>query len=91
MGAEVTGVAIPLARVAGIALTALGIGCCAASVSLAMWLYTAMVTVFLAYLGAATDWHGQFLWPAVGAHALLTALLARNQLAASPRPAAVPL
>ena len=77
LGAEPVGVAIPVARTFGIALVALGLGCCWSSVWLGMWLYTALVTLFLLYLGARTEWHGQLLWPAVALHAVLTVLLAR--------------
>ena len=78
LGAEPIGVGVPVSRVAGIALAALGIGCCAGSVWLGMWLYTALVTLFLLYLGAGTEWHGRLLWPAVAVHAVLTVLLARR-------------
>ena len=76
LGAEPVGVGLAITRFAGITLAALGIGCCAGSVWLGMWLYTALITVFLAYLGIATQWHSRLLWPAVGGHALLTVLLA---------------
>ena len=78
LGAETVGVGSAAARVAGIALIALGIGCCAGSVWLAMWLYTALVTLFLLYLGVATEWHGPLLWPALALHGLLTVLLGRG-------------
>jgi len=84
LGDESAGVAIPVARVAGIALMALGVGCCFASVWLAMWLYTALVMLYLLYLGAGTEWHGRLLWPVVAAHAVLTILLARRPFARLP-------
>jgi len=77
LGAEPVGVAIAVARVSGIALTALGVGCAVGSLWFAMWLYTALATLFLGYLGVGTEWHGQLLWPAVALHAVLTVLLAR--------------
>jgi hypothetical protein len=86
LGAELAGVAIPVARVTGLALLALGIGCSAGSVWLGMWLYTALATLYLAYLGVATEWAGTLLWPAVAAHAVLTVLLARAQVARSRPP-----
>jgi hypothetical protein len=84
LGAELDGVAIPVARVAGIALLALGLGCVANSVWLGMWIYTALATFCLAYLGIATPWAGPLLWPAVAAHAALTVLLARPRASRSP-------
>lgn len=81
LGAELAGVAIPVARVLGIALLALGVGCWCGSVWLGMWLYTALATFYLAYLGIATQWAGTLLWPAVAAHAVLTVLLTTQQRA----------
>ena len=84
LGADLAGVAIPVARVTGIALLALGVGCSAGSVWLGMWIYTALATLYLAYLGVATEWAGTLLWPAVAAHGVLTVLLARARVAGSP-------
>jgi hypothetical protein len=76
-GAEFTGVANPAARVTGIALLALGVGCWPASTALCgMLTYGALVTLYLAYLGVIGEWVGPLLWPGVVIHALLTALLA---------------
>ncbi|HUO07907.1 MAG TPA: hypothetical protein VM008_06385 [Phycisphaerae bacterium] len=92
LGAELTGVAIPVARVAGIALLSLGLGCCSGSVWLAIWIYTTLAALYLAYLGVATEWTGILLWPAVAAHAALTVFLIKPQNAPSPRPAStIPL
>jgi hypothetical protein len=80
-GAEFTGVANPAARVTGIALLALGVGCWPGSTALCgMLTYGALVTLYLAYLGVIGEWVGPLLWPAVVIHALLTALLARGWL-----------
>jgi hypothetical protein len=77
-GAEFTGVANPAARVTGIALLALGVGCWPGSTALCgMLTYGALVTLYLAYLGVIGEWVGPLLWPAVLLHAILTALLAR--------------
>ena len=77
LGAELTGVAIPVARVTGIALIALGVGCWPGSTALCgMLTYSALVTLYLAYLGLRGEWAGLLLWPAVGLHAVLTFLLA---------------
>jgi hypothetical protein len=80
-GAELTGVSIPIARVTGIALLALGVCCWPGSTALCgMLTYGALVTVYLAYLGLSREWVGLLLWPAVVLHAILTALLARAWL-----------
>ena len=77
LGAELTD-AIPVARVAGIALIALGVCCWPGSTALCgMLTYSAGVTVYLAYIGFAGKWVGELLWPAVVLHAVLTLLLAR--------------
>ncbi len=77
LGEELTGVAIPVARVLGIALIALGIACWPGPPRLGMLIYGAAVTVYLAYLGFAGGFAGILLWPAVALHLILTALLAR--------------
>src|SRR4029077_7129427 len=77
-GTEFTGVANPAARVTGIALLALGVGCWPGSTALCgMLTYGALVTLYLAYLGVIGEWVGPLLWPAVVLHAILTALLTR--------------
>jgi len=78
-GAEFTGVANPAARVTGIALLALGVGCWPGSTALCgMLTYGALVTLYLAYLGVIGEWVGPLLWPAVVLHGILTMLLART-------------
>jgi hypothetical protein len=78
LGAELTGVSIPVARVTGIALLALGVCCWPRSTALCgMLTYGALVTVYLAYLGLVGGFTGILLWPAVVVHAILTILLAR--------------
>jgi hypothetical protein len=77
LGAEGTGVAIPVARVLGIALIALGVACWPGPALLGMLTYGALVTAYLLYLGVRGEWVGLLLWPAVMLHALLTLLLAR--------------
>jgi hypothetical protein len=77
-GAELTGVAIPVARVLGIALLAFGVCCWPGSTALCgMLTYGAVVTVYLAYIGLVGGFAGILLWPAVVLHAVLTLLLAR--------------
>jgi len=92
LGAELTGVSIPVARVTGIALIALGLACLprfergwpgsdsgsSPSRALrAMLCYSLLITLYLAYLGIGGEWVGSLLWPAVAAHAVLTILLGR--------------
>ena len=77
LGAQGTGVAIPVARVLGIALIALGIACWLGPALLGMLAYGALVTAYLLYLGIRGEWAGPLLWPAVVLHAALTLLLAR--------------
>ena len=77
LGAELTGVAIPVARVLGIALIALGVACWPGPALLGMLTYGALVTLYLLYLGIRGEWVGPLLWPAVVLHAVLTLLLAR--------------
>ena len=76
-GAELTGVAITVARVAGIALIALGVACWPGTPLVGMLTYNAVITLFLAYVGFAGDLTGILLWPLVVLHIILTALLTR--------------
>ena len=77
LGEQLTGAPIPVARVAGIALISLGIACWPGPPLLGMLIYSALVTLYLAYLGFA-GLSGILLWPAVVLHATLTALLSRD-------------
>jgi hypothetical protein len=81
LGADLGGIAIPVARVAGIALTALGIACWPGSSLVGMLTYSTVVTLYLAYLGFAAGLAGVFLWPAVTLHLVLSILLGRAWLA----------
>jgi hypothetical protein len=84
LGAELTGVAIPVARVTGIALIALGVGCWPGSIALrGMLTYSALATLYLLYLGIRGEWVGPLLWPAVGLHAVVAILLGRAWLMSS--------
>ena len=78
LGEALTGVAIPVARVAGIALIALGVACWPGPPRVGMVIYSAAVTLYLAYLGVAGNVTGILLWPAVVLHAILTACLIRT-------------
>jgi hypothetical protein len=77
LGAELTGVALPAARVLGIALIALGVACWPGPALLGMLIYGALTAAYLLYLAVGGDWVGPLLWPAVVLHAILTFLLAR--------------
>jgi hypothetical protein len=77
LGAELTGIAATVARVAGLALIGLGVACWPGTPLSGMLTYSAGVTLYLAYLGFAGGFAGVLLWPAVVLHAILTALLAR--------------
>jgi len=79
-GVELTGIAIPVARVLGIALVALSVACypgeAASRGFYGMLTYSLLATVYLVYLGLAGEWVGSLLWPAAAIHAVSTFLLA---------------
>jgi len=75
LGEELIGIAIPVARVLGIALIALGVACWPGPPLVGMLIYSAAVTLYLAYVGLVGGFSGILLWPVVGLHAILTALL----------------
>jgi hypothetical protein len=77
LGAELTGVSVPVARVTGIALIALAVACWPGATALCgMLTYSALTTAFLAYLGIRGQWVGPLLWPAVVLHGAMTSFLA---------------
>jgi hypothetical protein len=78
LGDELAGAAIPVARVAGIALIALGVACWPGPQLVGMFIYSAGVTLYLSYLGIAEGLTGILLWPAVVLHLVLTGLLAQS-------------
>lgn len=88
LGTELGGAAAMVAHVAGIALVALGIACWPGTPLAGMAIYGAGITIFLAYLGIKGAATGVLLWPAVVAHAVLTAILlwaaARKPAASQP-------
>jgi hypothetical protein len=81
LGERLTGVAIPVARVAGIALIGLGIACWPGPALVGMLTYSTVVMLYLAYLGFADGLTGVFLWPAVALHVVLSILLGRAWIA----------
>lgn len=78
LGEELSGVAVPVARVAGIALIGLAIACWPGPPLLGMLAYSAAVMLYLAYVGIAGGVAGVLLWPAIVLHAILTVLLTRT-------------
>jgi hypothetical protein len=87
LGEQLSGVAVPVARMAGIALIALGIACWPGPPLVGMLSYSALTTLYLAYLGFAGGLTGVLLWPVIVLHVILTALLACNvtQMPREPR------
>ena len=77
LGAELAGVSIVVARVAGIALFALGVGCWPGPAAFGMLTYNTLGAVYFAWLALGGQFRGPLLWPAVGLHAVITLLLAR--------------
>lgn len=82
LGGELTGLAVPVARVGGIALIALGMACWPGPPLAGMLTYSTVVTVYLAYLGFAGGATGILLWPAVALHVVLSISLGRTWRAA---------
>lgn len=85
LGEDLSGVAIPVARVTGIALIALGVACWPGSPRVGMLTYSVAVTLYLLYLGLGGEWGGVLLWPAVVLHAVLSVLLAHVWLRHRPK------
>jgi hypothetical protein len=75
LGQQLAGVAVPVARVAGIALIALGIACWPATPLLGMLAYSSMALLYLGYVALAGEFVGVLLWPAIVLHAILSILL----------------
>ena len=87
LGAEISGAAIPLARVAGAALLALGVACWLASgetksraargLVIAMLLYNLGAVIILGAAGGRSQPVGIALWPAVILHVAMGAWCGR--------------
>ena len=80
LGVELTGIAVIVARVAGIALVALSVACWPGTPLTGMLTYSALVTLFLAWVGYAGGFAGILLWPAVLVHLVLSLLVGRAWL-----------
>jgi len=81
LGTELSGVAIPVARVLGIALIGLGVACLPGRTALCgMLTYNALGTVCFTWLAIGGKWVGSLLWPAVVVHLVMTILLGRASL-----------
>jgi hypothetical protein len=76
---ELTGTGIVAGRVASIALIALSVACWPGPPLVGMLIYSAAVTLYLAYVGVVAHLTGILLWPAVVLHLVLTTLLARKR------------
>ena len=76
LGADLSGIAIRVARVLGISLIALGIACWPGTPRLGMLTYSAAVALYLGYVGFAGGFTGILMWPVVILHLILTVLLA---------------
>ena len=75
LGEQLTGAAIPVARVAGAGLIGLSVACWPGSPLAGMLIYSTVVAVYLAYLGLAGEAAGVLLWPAVALHFVLSIFL----------------
>lgn len=84
LGEELTGVAIVVARVTGIALIGLGIACWPGPPLVGMLTYSVLVTLCLGYAGIAGGFNGLLLWPAIVMHVILSTLLGRVWLTETP-------
>ncbi len=81
--AQITELATLLGRCMGIALLALGLACWpqrqvappGSAAFRAMFTYSALIALFLGYVGAVAHLGGPLLWPAVGLHGAVALLL----------------
>jgi len=73
---DLTGAGVVFGRITGIALMALGLACWPGPPVVGMLVYSAVVTLYVAYVGISGGLTGILLWPAAVLHLVLTALLA---------------
>jgi hypothetical protein len=79
LGAELGGLALPVARVAGLGLLGLGIACWPGPPRIGMLTYSFGVAVYLAWLALVDGLSGVLLWPAVVLHSVIAVLLAHRK------------
>ena len=84
-GQALGGIAVPVARVAGIALIGLGIACWPGPPKAGMLIYGSAVSLYLAFVGFAGGSARILLWPAVILHAILSVLIGATWAAGSQR------
>jgi hypothetical protein len=88
LGEELAGVAIPVARVLGIALIALGAACWPGCTALCgMLTYNALATLYLGLVAIRGEFGGPLLWPAVVLHAGMTVWCVTSLLRKPAQPA----
>ena len=83
LGAEVSGVGVPVGRCFGVALFSLGMACwptepntqTSSAAFRAMLVYNVLTALLLVYLFAVGHFGGALLWPAVALHAAVALLL----------------
>jgi len=87
------GVAIPLARLAGVALVALGISCLPSkaavprrSAALGLLIFNFGATILLAWVAVATPFRGFLVWPAVDQVCIAKPTLQSIEFASCPHP-----
>jgi hypothetical protein len=84
-GVEISGLAVVLARIAGIGLLSLGLACWPSReptrpASIAMLTYNLLVAAYLLSVGILGEWVGVLLWPVTVLHAGMSMFLARAAL-----------
>ena len=83
LGVQIAGIAFALARFFGVGLVSLSLACWPEGAALArdaspfrgMLVYSALVALYLGYLGAIAHVAGPLLWPAAALHAVVALLL----------------
>jgi hypothetical protein len=86
LGSELSGGGIAVARVAGLALLALGLACwpggeeATRQATRALFVYNLLAGIYLGYLRVGGGFVGYLLWPACVLHIVLGLLLARPAL-----------
>jgi hypothetical protein len=90
LGPVTSMVIVPVARVAGIALLALGLACwpgrnrAGDAAFRALLTYNLLIAAYFAYLGVIQHLGGLLLWPVVGLHAVVAGLLLYLRTTKSP-------